>query len=139
MAATSNSTLRNIFLVAGILLMLALFFAGYAIWGVALLIVLLAMRGGALAIEQVAPGVGVVQASEDVEQRGLARAGGADDGDDVAPVVGHDELDHDLERGVGQKGAQFAQRGEKGVDEVGEPGRGEALAKGLAAELARSV
>ncbi len=55
MAATSNSTLRNIFLVAGILLMLALFFAGYAIWGVALLIVLLAMGGGALLYRKAGP------------------------------------------------------------------------------------
>ena len=55
MAATSNNTLRNIFVVAGIVLMLALFFAGYAIWGVALLIVLLAMGGGALLYRKAGP------------------------------------------------------------------------------------
>lgn len=55
MAATSNNTVRNIFVVAGIILMLALFFAGYAIWGVALLIVLLAMGGGALLYRTAGP------------------------------------------------------------------------------------
>ena len=55
MAATSNNTLRNIFVVAGIILMLALFFAGYAIWGIALLIVLLAMGGGALLYRKAGP------------------------------------------------------------------------------------
>lgn len=55
MAATSNNTVRNIFVVAGIILMLALFFAGYAIWGVALLIVLLAMGGGALLYRKAGP------------------------------------------------------------------------------------
>lgn len=55
MAATSNSTLRNIFVIAGIVLVIALLFAGYAIWGVALLIVLLAMGGGALLYRKTGP------------------------------------------------------------------------------------
>lgn len=55
MAATSNSTLRNIFVIAGIVLVIVLLFAGYAIWGVALLIVLLAMGGGALLYRKTGP------------------------------------------------------------------------------------
>lgn len=55
MAATTNSTLRAIFLIAGIALVIFLVIGGYMIWGIAILVLLLVMGGGALLYRKAGP------------------------------------------------------------------------------------
>ena len=55
MASPSTSAVRNIFLVAGIALVIFLIVGGYLIWGFALLVLLLAMGGGALLYRKAGP------------------------------------------------------------------------------------
>ena len=55
MAATSNTTLRTIFLIAGIVLVVFLLIGGYLIWGIAALVLLLAMGGGAMLYRKAGP------------------------------------------------------------------------------------
>lgn len=55
MAATKNSTLRTIFLIAGIALVIFLVIGGYMIWGIAILVLLLVMGGGALLYHKAGP------------------------------------------------------------------------------------
>lgn len=47
MPATSRSTWKVVFIIAAIVLIVAMVTLGYLIWGVALLIVLLVLGGGA--------------------------------------------------------------------------------------------
>lgn len=55
MASPSTSAVRTIFLVAGIALVIFLIVGGYLIWGFALLVLLLAMGGGALLYRKAGP------------------------------------------------------------------------------------
>ena len=55
MAATSNTTLRTIFLIAGIALVAFLLIGGNMIWGIAVLILLLVMGGGAMLYRKAGP------------------------------------------------------------------------------------
>lgn len=55
MASPSTSLVRTIFLIGGIVLVVALVIGGYLIWGLALLVVLLAMAGGALLYSKAGP------------------------------------------------------------------------------------
>jgi hypothetical protein len=55
MAATSNSTLRTIFIIAGIALVAFLLIGGNLIWGVAVLILLAVMGGGAMLYRKAGP------------------------------------------------------------------------------------
>ena len=55
MAVTSNSTLRTIFLVGGIILVGFLLIGGNLIWGLALLVLLLVMGGGAMLYRKAGP------------------------------------------------------------------------------------
>lgn len=47
MAVTSNRTLRTVFLIAGIVLVLFLLIGGNLLWGISVLLLLLVMGGGA--------------------------------------------------------------------------------------------
>ena len=55
MAATSNATLRTIFLIAGIVLVVFLLIGGNLIWGIAVLVLLLVLGGGAMLYRKAGP------------------------------------------------------------------------------------
>lgn len=55
MALTSNSTLRTVFIVGGIVLVAFLLIGGNLIWGLAVLVLLLVMGGGALLYRKAGP------------------------------------------------------------------------------------